>query len=640
MFGCSQLLRNWTSEGVRGNKSPTHVNVYRAPAIKAGKSGLDRQGMVLVALMSGGDYIPAGIPNCGIKTACEAARAGFGQDLFDLDPNDAPSVSRWRERLAHELRCNESGYFRVKRKALAIPETFPDKQVLYYYVHPVVSTTEQINRYRETIRWDSEVDICGLRTFTVNAFAWNGLEGAKHFIRSLAPALLGHKLAPGMGGQSNYDEDPDDQMAIEAKLVKSVCGKRFHVTTDGIAELRLAYIPIELANIDLSAESEPSDTHTAVYQDPEDDPRDADAEISGKRSPSPTKRCGTSFDPCKLEKDYFPETFAKLGVPVTVENWESEQASRKGAARNTGTNSKPRSKGLRNGTLDAFVKVSKPLSNVVQEPEKLKSAQAHSTSRTDRQPLLDLEQGKAEGTKGKKPSKSTEVYASEEDAHTSAWTLSQRSSGVPKVESKNTKEVSHGLKSSRKVKEYDGNTPPKEGRDRDVILISSSPPPESRSNSRRGSQLNSNDPALRRNGLLASPNPKGNPVISESHISETDCATQNRPTLPNSKGRRRAHLQLDHGPVTPSKNGFPASSSPSLPAPSMLLSLSEDSRVKSTKTLSAQNSPAKAAQRRKKKIVLRESLEGTWKYVDENEAQGIASNRRFSRVEILDLTGA
>jgi Holliday junction resolvase YEN1 len=69
MFGSGLTLRNWSSEG-RGNKSPTHVSAYYAEKTKNGKSGLDREGMILVALMSGGDYITEGIPGCGIKAAC------------------------------------------------------------------------------------------------------------------------------------------------------------------------------------------------------------------------------------------------------------------------------------------------------------------------------------------------------------------------------------------------------------------------------------------------------------------------------------------------------------------------------------------------------------------------------------------
>ena len=108
MFGSSLSLRNWTSEGGRGNKSPTHVDVYRS-AKTMEKSGLDSDGMILVALMSGGDYIQAGIPKCGIKTACQAARAGFGRELCELPKGDEVALSAWRDRLQHEIRTNEVG---------------------------------------------------------------------------------------------------------------------------------------------------------------------------------------------------------------------------------------------------------------------------------------------------------------------------------------------------------------------------------------------------------------------------------------------------------------------------------------------------------------------------------------------------
>ena len=64
MFGCGVLLRNWSSEVTKGNSEPTHVNMYVAEDIIE-KSGLTSNGMILVALMSGGDYDPDGIPGCG-----------------------------------------------------------------------------------------------------------------------------------------------------------------------------------------------------------------------------------------------------------------------------------------------------------------------------------------------------------------------------------------------------------------------------------------------------------------------------------------------------------------------------------------------------------------------------------------------
>jgi Holliday junction resolvase YEN1 len=108
MFGCGRTLRNWSSEGSRGNKSPTHVSVYDAKATKEGRSGLDREGMVLIALMSGGDYITEGIPGCGIKVACEAARAGYGKSLCQILRSDTAGMEAWRQNIAHEIRTSTS----------------------------------------------------------------------------------------------------------------------------------------------------------------------------------------------------------------------------------------------------------------------------------------------------------------------------------------------------------------------------------------------------------------------------------------------------------------------------------------------------------------------------------------------------
>ena len=76
MFGSGITLRDWSSEGSRGNKAPTHVSLFDAKKTKEGKSGLDREGMILVALLSGGDYATEGLKGFGAKIACEAARAG------------------------------------------------------------------------------------------------------------------------------------------------------------------------------------------------------------------------------------------------------------------------------------------------------------------------------------------------------------------------------------------------------------------------------------------------------------------------------------------------------------------------------------------------------------------------------------
>ena len=364
MFGCTMHLRKWSSEGVKGNKTPTHVNAYYADKIKSGKSGLDREGMVLVALMSGGDYIPAGIPGCGPKVACEAARAGFGHDLFEIDRKDTTALGEWRERLQHELQTNESGFFRTKHKSISIPENFPDKAVLYYYKHPVVSNAIGIERHRRNIKWE-QVKVSDLRKFTVGSFDWRSFSGLRHFVRVMAPALLGQRLAEGLGGCSVH-EDMDTQAEEEEKVVKLISGRRNHITADNIPELRIAYVPKDVVGLDFEAElqAEPSipETHTDIYSgDDEAQEKISESENNEGQKGSPRRRRGASkYDSAKPEKEWFPETYVKLGVPLIVEQWEAEMRDpKKFATRKARARAKLQT-GMCRGAIEPFLKVKKP----------------------------------------------------------------------------------------------------------------------------------------------------------------------------------------------------------------------------------------------------------------------------------------
>ena len=363
MFGCSLSLRNWTAEGVRGNKSPSHVNVYRAGTTKE-NAGLDSEGMILVALMSGGDYIPAGVPGCGPKTACEAAKAGFGRELCEIPIGDDARLVEWRERLGHELRTNERKLFRQRHRAMKIPESFPDMTVLGYYMRPAVSSIERVEKLRDEIRWSSEVNVPELRLFVADAFNWSFLPGAKKFIRGLAPALLIHQLNTRNASPERDEDTLEANESAEALLVKAVCDRRSHWNTDGMPELRIAYIPNEIVRVDLDVEEE-EDVQTSSASGDEQQGLEGDLDARD-HTQSPSKKCGASiYDPNQVEKIWILETFAKLGVPVLVETWEEEMrdakkfASRK--ARVKKTLSQPKA-GTKEGAMDGYVKLTKPIS--------------------------------------------------------------------------------------------------------------------------------------------------------------------------------------------------------------------------------------------------------------------------------------
>ncbi|KAF2276716.1 uncharacterized protein EI97DRAFT_432964, partial [Westerdykella ornata] len=339
MFGSGITIRNWSPEPGTSGKTPTHVNVYDAERTRS--SGIDPEGMILVALMSGGDYVPKGIPNCGPKIACEAARAGFGKDLCRLKKSDQAGIREWRERLQHELKTNESKFFATKHGAIKIPDDFPRLDILTYYTNPVVSNKASLDNLRRSMTWDKEIDFPGLRTFTHDAFDWIKLEGAKHFIRCLAPAML----VRGLRMRAMQDRFISDNLEAiredESLLVKGIHSRRQHPITDNTNELRVSYTPIELVKIDLSKE-EPDDFESTDAGTDTADPAEPDLDIlefgDDEDGTEPKKRGPTKFDPLKPARAWVMETFVKVGVPLTAEEWEASQRMPKRAATSKGAN--------------------------------------------------------------------------------------------------------------------------------------------------------------------------------------------------------------------------------------------------------------------------------------------------------------
>ena len=364
MFGCNVHLRNWSSAGSKG-KTPTHVDLYEADAIKA-KSGINREGMILIALMSGGDYLPGGIPGCGIKTACEAARGGFGSELCNIHFEDAEGLEQWRGRLQHELTTNEGKHFKRSHKALSIPNTFPDKNVLSYYTHPATSSTEELEQLSSNLAWN-ECNVRQLRLFVANMFDWENLQGANKFIRGLAPALLIQRLC-NRAGQTR--EDPAVQEIEERQLVHMVCGRRQNFETDATPELRLSFIPNNIVKLDLEEEHAIPPIVRNITSSSSSADEDASSRHSSRLATRSPRKAPSQYNPSELQKVWILETFVKIGVPLIAENWYEDMrrpktfATRKVQGAGTARKPKPKPKitdgSMKRGALDGFVKMTKP----------------------------------------------------------------------------------------------------------------------------------------------------------------------------------------------------------------------------------------------------------------------------------------
>jgi Holliday junction resolvase YEN1 len=369
MFGSSMTIMNFSKESGSGTSSATHVTCYAM-----GQDGhpsnipLDRPGMILFAMLSGGDYLPSGVEGCGSKLAAQIAKAGFGEDLLQklASPSERKThLGEWRARLQCELDENTSGYFVSKRPSVKIPEAFPDQIILEYYTQPKVSSDDEMEFLRIRLRqaWDQDIDPLAIRTFAADHFEWNYRTGARKVIKLLAEPLVSYRLRlqrPVAGVSPGFSFVPDCPPSMQ-KVYKN----RSSFGTDATPELQLDMLPADVVGLDLLAEEPPPPLPTpesvasqnSVHEDAEDD----DLELAAETAPlTPSKpRVTKRFDPFSLEKVWVFETVARLGVPNLVNKWEKDQAEKAEKAREAAAKKKTstrRAAPKKKGPIDAGMK--------------------------------------------------------------------------------------------------------------------------------------------------------------------------------------------------------------------------------------------------------------------------------------------
>ncbi|BGP45397.1 hypothetical protein JCM10450v2_001215 [Rhodotorula kratochvilovae] len=161
----------------------------------ASLAGLDRDQLILVALMSGADYDTAGIERVGVTISVALAKGGFAADLLDgirrlrasPGPGDFPTSSaqslerflgEWRASVAAELRTNSRGLFSRREKKLADTvdgaSAFPSLKIVNFYLHPRVSDPLAAGYAAPT--WARELDLAALVDFAAGRFEWGNAE--------------------------------------------------------------------------------------------------------------------------------------------------------------------------------------------------------------------------------------------------------------------------------------------------------------------------------------------------------------------------------------------------------------------------------------------------------------------------------
>ncbi|TFY70857.1 hypothetical protein EVG20_g2154 [Dentipellis fragilis] len=154
VFGARTIIRN-PGTSLSGNKSrpafnldgkesKDHVMVYTADAIRNDPSvGLTRAGMILIALLSGGDY-HKGVEKFGPGIAHALARCGFGDKLLDIfnrrtEEDIRVPLAQWRDAVHNELALNSRGFLSRRYPSYTLPPDFPPLDIMQNYVNPVNS---------------------------------------------------------------------------------------------------------------------------------------------------------------------------------------------------------------------------------------------------------------------------------------------------------------------------------------------------------------------------------------------------------------------------------------------------------------------------------------------------------------------
>ncbi|PPQ81244.1 hypothetical protein CVT24_009531, partial [Panaeolus cyanescens] len=163
VFGTLCIIRAIPSNGRTNNKQfDDEYELYTQEKIPR-EFRADRGGLLLFALLSGGDY-STGISRCGPVTALALVRCGFGDRLLDgikqfgfeanvnpegthgslkFTPELVQYLNVWRQDLCKELQTNSQGFLTSQQQSMAVSilqdNDFPNAHVTWLYAHPKTS---------------------------------------------------------------------------------------------------------------------------------------------------------------------------------------------------------------------------------------------------------------------------------------------------------------------------------------------------------------------------------------------------------------------------------------------------------------------------------------------------------------------
>lgn len=349
---------------VDGNHSIVYTlaNILAHPSVQ-----LTRGGLILIGLLSGGDY-QAGLPHCGPGIAHGLAKCGFGDELLNathsLSHDKLPDfLTMWRKDLCTELRTNTSGHLGSKKPALAkaVPDSFPDIEIVLSYTNPIISATDTGTQHTHTPpKWEREPDLGKLAHLCELHFEW-GLKDIiiKRFRTIIWPSIVlrmlrrsalkaatdccstsGEQLQnmfrttlkpPAWYFSStgfNVHATGGDRDSDLQGLITKIHSTRSHAYTDNILEYRLEVAPAQLvclASAGIQGLRNPADTTYDVLPSESEDKSSGDPDVrdtTGRRQKKRSKR--SPPEPDSHLRVWMPACMVRPVLPELVKQYEAE----------------------------------------------------------------------------------------------------------------------------------------------------------------------------------------------------------------------------------------------------------------------------------------------------------------------------
>ena len=305
-----------------GRVDGNHSIVYTSASILAHPSvQLTRGGLILIGLLSGGDYHQTGLPRCGPVVAHGLAKCGFGDELlkatYSLSHDKLPDfLTTWRKDLRAELRTNARGHLGSKKPSLAkaLPDSFPELDILLSYTNPIISATDAGTQHTHTPpKWEREPDLGKLARLCELHFEW-GLKDViiKRFRSIIWPGIVLCTLRrSALEAAMDHHHGASSGEPLRDLIVK-IHSSRAHAYTDSILEYRLEVAPAQLVRLTsagIQGLQKPADTTYDVLPSESEDESGGDLDVGdmGRQ----TKKGGAGLPP-------EPDSHLRMWMPACM----------------------------------------------------------------------------------------------------------------------------------------------------------------------------------------------------------------------------------------------------------------------------------------------------------------------------------